>query len=151
MKDKTTAAVLAFFLGGFGVHRFYLGQTGLGFLYLIFCWTFIPLIISFIDFIVFLTMSKEAFDAKYNRAYLPSVNQSQSNHQVVTIHNGPSPHQQPQPQLDVAAEIEKMHALKEKGVLSEAEFEQSKRRLLTGGEFESKATDLVAGVKTLMK
>lgn len=42
MKSKTTAIVLCFFLGGFGIHRFYLGQTGLGILYLIFFWTFIP-------------------------------------------------------------------------------------------------------------
>ena len=28
MKDKTTAALLAFFLGGFGVHKFYLGEKG---------------------------------------------------------------------------------------------------------------------------
>ncbi|RKO71209.1 TM2 domain-containing protein [Sphingobacterium puteale] len=42
MKDKTTAALMAFFLGGFGAHRFYLGQIGLGFLYLLFCWTLIP-------------------------------------------------------------------------------------------------------------
>ena len=28
MKSKTTATVLCFFLGGFGIHRLYLGQTG---------------------------------------------------------------------------------------------------------------------------
>jgi TM2 domain-containing membrane protein YozV len=27
MKDKKTAAILALFLGGLGIHRFYLGQT----------------------------------------------------------------------------------------------------------------------------
>ncbi|WP_417287999.1 TM2 domain-containing protein [Corynebacterium variabile] len=30
-KSKGTAAVLAFFLGGWGAHNFYLGQNGLGF------------------------------------------------------------------------------------------------------------------------
>jgi len=33
MKEKTSVALLAFFLGNIGVHRFYLGQTSLGILY----------------------------------------------------------------------------------------------------------------------
>ena len=48
-KSRIAAALLAFFLGGFGVHKFYLGKIGQGFLYLIFCWTFIPAIIAFIE------------------------------------------------------------------------------------------------------
>jgi TM2 domain-containing membrane protein YozV/ribosomal protein L40E len=64
-KSKIAAALLAFFLGGFGIHKFYLGQVGLGFLYLIFFWTFIPAIIAFIEFIIFLTMSDEVFNNKY--------------------------------------------------------------------------------------
>ncbi|MEG1589742.1 TM2 domain-containing protein [Chryseobacterium sp.] len=50
LKDKNLAAILAFLLGGLGIHRFYLGQPILGILYLIFCWTFIPLCLSVIDF-----------------------------------------------------------------------------------------------------
>lgn len=65
-KSKSTAAVLAFFLGGFGAHKFYLRQTGLGILYLIFCWTWIPSIIALIEFIVLLCTSEENFDQKYN-------------------------------------------------------------------------------------
>jgi len=65
-KDKIIATLLAFFLGGFGIHRFYLGQVGLGIVYLIFCWTFIPAVIAFIDFIGILVMSNEDFDRKYN-------------------------------------------------------------------------------------
>lgn len=34
MKNKAIAAILAWLLGGFGAHKFYLGQKGLGFLYL---------------------------------------------------------------------------------------------------------------------
>lgn len=65
-RSKMAAALLAFFLGGIGVHKFYLGQTGMGILYLIFCWTWIPAIIAFVEFIIFLTMSDEDFDQKYN-------------------------------------------------------------------------------------
>jgi len=69
MKSKSTAALLAFFLGGIGIHRFYLGQTGMGFLYLIFCWTFIPAFVALIDFFLLLFMSTQRFDMKYNRQF----------------------------------------------------------------------------------
>lgn len=65
MKNKTTAGILALTLGVFGVHRFYLGQTLLGILYL-----FLPpigAILGFIDGILLLTMHQDVFDAKYNR------------------------------------------------------------------------------------
>lgn len=67
-KSKIAAALLAFFLGGFGVHKFYLGQIGQGILYLVFFWTFIPAIIAFIEFIILLTMSDETFNQKYGNA-----------------------------------------------------------------------------------
>ncbi len=66
MKNKTTAALLALFLGAFGAHKFYLRQTGVGIIYLVFFWAYIPGIIAFIEFIIFLTMSQEEFDRKYN-------------------------------------------------------------------------------------
>lgn len=118
MKDKTTAALMAFFLGGFGAHRFYLGQTELGFLYLLFCWTLIPAVIALIDFIAFLSMNKESFDLKYNRPYF---SQPMIHNYVPTS---------PIPQKDAAAEIERLHGLMEKGLLTQAEFEEAKRKLL---------------------
>ena len=64
-KNRMTAVLLAFFLGGFGAHKFYLGQTGLGILYLLFFWTFIPAIAAFVEFIIYLTTTDRAFAAKY--------------------------------------------------------------------------------------
>ena len=60
-----TAALLDFFLGGLGAHKFYLGKVGQGFLYLIFCWTFIPAIVAFIEFFIYLCTSDEDFARKY--------------------------------------------------------------------------------------
>lgn len=53
--NKIAYGLLAIFLGGFGIHRFYAGKPISGVLYLLFCWTFIPTIISFIEGIVALT------------------------------------------------------------------------------------------------
>lgn len=64
-KSKIVAALLAFFLGGFGVHKFYLGEVGLGLLYLLFCWTFIPALIALIEGIVYLSTSDQRFAVKY--------------------------------------------------------------------------------------
>ena len=48
-KNSTVAVLLCLFLGGFGAHRFYMGQVGLGVLYAVFVWTFIPAFIAFIE------------------------------------------------------------------------------------------------------
>ncbi len=51
-KDLGLAVVLALFLGGIGVHKYYFGQIGIGIVYLIFCWSFIPSVIGFIEAIM---------------------------------------------------------------------------------------------------
>lgn len=48
-KDEVIGVVLAIFLGGFGVHHFYLRRNGLGILYLLFSWTAIPAVLGWID------------------------------------------------------------------------------------------------------
>jgi TM2 domain-containing membrane protein YozV len=67
LKSRTTAILLAFFLGGFGAHKFYCGKTGLGFLYLIFFWTYVPAIIALIEFILYLATTKN--DAEFTQKY----------------------------------------------------------------------------------
>ncbi|HUA97256.1 MAG TPA: NINE protein [Terracidiphilus sp.] len=48
-RDEIVGILLALFLGGFGIHHFYLRRTGLGVLYLCFFWTPIPWILGFIE------------------------------------------------------------------------------------------------------
>lgn len=78
-KKKWVAALLAFFFGVFGIHRFYLEQRKLGVLYLtlFFLGAFIipsagelvaiPAILGFVDFLIFLSSSRASFDERYNQ------------------------------------------------------------------------------------
>lgn len=72
-KNKNTAAILAFFFGWLGIHRFYLGQTALGIMYILGTFGFwffsykIVMFISLLDAIRFLTMPPEKFNKKFNR------------------------------------------------------------------------------------
>lgn len=81
MKQKIVAALLAFFLGVFGFHWFYVNDEKKGKKYLIWCIVglltmfiiigFIPLIVlgilSLVDCFRFLLMSDDEFDEKYNK------------------------------------------------------------------------------------
>lgn len=64
-KSKLAAVLFAFFLGSFGFHKFYLGKIGMGVLYLLLCWTFIPGVLGIIEGILLLIMSDEDFVRKY--------------------------------------------------------------------------------------
>ena len=73
-KDKVVAALLAFFLGVWGIHKFYLGRTGAGIVMLI-CGTIGWLLVlpglfvcitAFIEFIIYLVID----DAEFRRRYV---------------------------------------------------------------------------------
>lgn len=63
--NKTALAMLAFFLGGLGAHKFYLGKYGQGICYILFCWTGIPGLIAFVEFIIYLCTPPEEIAQKY--------------------------------------------------------------------------------------
>jgi len=78
-KSKIAAGVLAILLGGFGLHKFYLGYTNAAVIMLVgtlggFCLTFfwigllfvwIPSIIGLVEGIIYLTKSEAEFHASY--------------------------------------------------------------------------------------
>jgi TM2 domain-containing membrane protein YozV len=70
-RNKIIAAVLAFFIGPLGVHRFYLGRTGTGIVMLILSCTIVGLIATvpwaFVDMIRYLLMSDREFATRYAR------------------------------------------------------------------------------------
>lgn len=65
-KQKFVAGILALFLGGLGIHKFYLDQGIQGLIYLVFCWTFIPAFLGLLEGLNYLTMSQRVFDDRYN-------------------------------------------------------------------------------------
>ncbi len=70
-RNKYVAALVAFFLGPLGIHRFYLGRKKTGVLMLIMSITFFGLIVTapwaLIDMVRYLIMSDEEFAARYPR------------------------------------------------------------------------------------
>ena len=131
MRTKSTAALLALLLGGLGAHKFYLGRSIQGFLYLLFCWTFIPAIVAFLEVFVLLSMSEHEFNLRYNAGIFTVQPAAQQIAQNVTIHVpdhtrsgramlGPS----------IAEQLKQLNELRMAGALTEAEFVVQKQRLL---------------------
>ena len=65
--DRTTCAIMAIILGGFGVHKFMMGHSGAGVIQLVV--TFVTCgaagFIGFIEGIIYLTKTDEQFHQEY--------------------------------------------------------------------------------------
>lgn len=59
-KSRLAFALLAIFLGGLGIHRFYLGQA-VGIFYLLFVWTGIPALVGFVEGLYWLCQTDRRF------------------------------------------------------------------------------------------
>ena len=59
--SKGLYLVLAIFLGGLGIHKFYSGKWVQGLLYIAFCWTYIPAVLSIVDIIIAMFKSSDEY------------------------------------------------------------------------------------------
>jgi TM2 domain-containing membrane protein YozV len=66
MKSRGIAIALAFFLGGLGIHKFYLDRPGLGIAYVLLACVLISPFLALLDTFLLLIMSDEEFNRKYN-------------------------------------------------------------------------------------
>lgn len=112
MKNKWVTVLLAFFLGAMGIEWFYLGNNKRGIITLLLSFIGIGIILGFIDFITFLIMDEKTFNDKYNTGQENSFVHTQIR------------------QTNIADELERLHSLKEKGIISETEFQQRKNKIL---------------------
>jgi TM2 domain-containing membrane protein YozV len=64
VRNRVLGVVLALLVGGLGVHKFYTNKVGLGILYLVFVWTFIPAIVAFIEGIVWAFQSDQEWASR---------------------------------------------------------------------------------------
>ncbi len=109
MKNKGAAILLCFFLGGFGAHKFYLGQIGLGVLYLLFFWTFIPAIIAFFEFFMLIFTPDDEFNRRFN---------------------GGSQSQPFASAKDSTSALSDLKHLYDSGVITAEEYEEKRKKLL---------------------
>lgn len=63
--NRSVAIALAWLLGGIGIHKFYLRKPGDGIAALLFCWTFIPAIVAFVEGFQYLLMDDATFARKF--------------------------------------------------------------------------------------
>jgi len=120
MRNRTAALLICFFGGGFGIHKFYLGNNVQGILYLFFSWTLIPGIISFFEFLGLCFMSDREFDARFN--YIsPEILDRASSYPVVPPSRSTK---------DATSTLYELKKLYEDGIITAEEYEIKRRKML---------------------
>ena len=121
-KDFVITLLICVFLGGLGVHRFFVDKIGTGVLMLV---TLGGLGIWWIiDIILIVTSSFEDSEGRvivYQAA--GATNTTPGTHVPEKVAEAP-------PTKDIPAEIEKLADLKDKGIITDEEFQQKKQELL---------------------
>ena len=117
-KNRQVAIILAFagmMIPVAGFHKFYLGQTVWGIVYLLLSWTPIPHIASAIEAVWYLTQDSTHFNDHFNSA-------ADSSSATALLHAHPV--------ATVSDSIRELDKLRADGLISEYEFEQKRRQWL---------------------
>jgi hypothetical protein len=117
MKDRSIAIILCFFMGFFGIHKFYLGKITDGVIYLLFGVTGIPAIFAFFGLCF---MSDREFQARFNDSY-PRVIEPVSSYPIAT---------QPRSIKDSTEALYDLKKLYEDEVITAEEYEMKRRKVL---------------------
>jgi len=125
MKSKSTAYILWFFLGIFGAHKFYLNKVGMGVLYL-----FTGGIFGIGWFIDLFTLGSQVdtYNALFYRPFLG--NSSVNTNIVVNVPGNDAKAPSHATIQSISEQLQTLHDLKEKGILSEEEFTAQKSKIL---------------------
>ena len=130
MKSKGTAYLLLFFGGVFGLHQFYLGNTGKGFLYL---FTFGLLGVGVIMDLFSLGQQVDNVNMKYMMLQKGQTHNQQSiNVNITDLKGNESQNPSHQNKISAADELEKFSKLMDQGKITREEFEFKKKELMSG-------------------
>lgn len=129
-KELTTAlAFLSLFFGGAGLHKFYLGNYLSGFLYVIFWWTFIPLVLCVVDGVKFLNMDDRQFNLLYNYDLMHRL-ESEYHRRDSLLNAPPKQIRRKQSSISKTQELKELRQLLVEGAIEESDYEQMKKEIL---------------------